>query len=74
MLISAKAHLRQAVIGLEEAIRIHSLSKQLRRIDTFHDILRMAHDRYVQKVRGHMLGWHMAGTCIGQGVRGHDGI
>ena len=37
--------MRQAVLAHEEALRLHNLSKQLRRIDTFQEILKHSHDR-----------------------------
>jgi len=45
--ITAKAHLHQAILANEDALRIHNQSRQLRKIDTFHEILRKSHDRFV---------------------------
>ena len=42
---AARTHLCQCIRGVEEAMRIHNLSKQLRRIDTFHEILKFTHER-----------------------------
>ncbi|GFO30993.1 rhophilin-2-like protein [Plakobranchus ocellatus] len=44
-----KAHLREAVVNHEESIRIHNLCKQLRKIDTFRDILQKTHERALSK-------------------------
>ncbi|CAG5124807.1 unnamed protein product, partial [Candidula unifasciata] len=44
-----KAHLREAVINHEESLRIHNLCKQLRRIDTFRDILHKTHERALNR-------------------------
>ncbi|XP_055891431.1 rhophilin-1-like isoform X2 [Biomphalaria glabrata] len=44
-----RAHLREAIINHEEAIRIHDLCKQLRTVDTFRDILHKTHERAVNK-------------------------
>lgn len=44
-----KAHLNQAVMIHEEAMRVHSLSKNLRKIDTLQEILRHSHDRSLRK-------------------------
>ncbi|BFZ19639.1 hypothetical protein BsWGS_22678 [Bradybaena similaris] len=44
-----KAHLREAVINHEESLRIHNLCKQLRRIDTFRDILQKTHERALNR-------------------------
>ena len=43
--IVGKAHLKEALNSHEEALRLHDLCKQLRKIDTFLDILKTAHDR-----------------------------
>ncbi|KAK2166670.1 hypothetical protein LSH36_37g16032 [Paralvinella palmiformis] len=45
----AKAHLHQAILANEDALRIHNQSRQLRKIDTFHEILRKSHDRSLLK-------------------------
>ncbi|KAK3085289.1 hypothetical protein FSP39_001133 [Pinctada imbricata] len=44
-----KAHLKEALICHEEALRLHDLCKQLRKIDTFLEILKKAHDRSLEK-------------------------
>ncbi|XP_012941676.1 rhophilin-2 [Aplysia californica] len=44
-----KGHLREAVVNHEESIRIHNLCKQLRKIDSFRDILQKTHERAVNK-------------------------
>ncbi|KAK3597535.1 hypothetical protein CHS0354_018134 [Potamilus streckersoni] len=45
----AKAHLREALIHHEEALRLHDLCKQLRKIDVFLDILKQTHERSIDK-------------------------
>ncbi|KAL4234355.1 Rhophilin-2 [Mactra antiquata] len=45
----AKAHLKEALICHEEALRLHDMCKQLRKIDTFLAILKRAHDKSVSK-------------------------
>ncbi|XP_070575599.1 LOW QUALITY PROTEIN: rhophilin-2-like [Ptychodera flava] len=45
----AKAHLHSALMTHEEAMRIHRMSKMLRKIDTLGEILRHAHDRSMNK-------------------------
>ncbi|XP_064599391.1 rhophilin-2-B-like [Liolophura sinensis] len=47
--LQGKGHLREAILLHEEALRIHNLCKQLRKIDTFQGILRHAHDRTLAK-------------------------
>lgn len=44
-----KAHLKGALNCHEEAMRLHDLCKQLRKIDTFQEILKKAHDRCLEK-------------------------
>ncbi|KAJ8307764.1 hypothetical protein KUTeg_014685 [Tegillarca granosa] len=44
-----KAHLKESLICHEEALRFHDLCKQLRKIDTFQEILKKAHDRALEK-------------------------
>ncbi|XP_071813883.1 rhophilin-2-like [Apostichopus japonicus] len=44
-----KAHLNQAVMIHEEGMRVHSLSKNLRKLDTLQEILRHAHDRSLKR-------------------------
>ncbi|XP_071786120.1 rhophilin-1-like [Asterias amurensis] len=41
----SKAHIRQALMLHEEALRVHGLSKMLRKIDTLEEVLRQSHDR-----------------------------
>lgn len=45
----AKAHLKEALICHEEALRLHDMCKQLRKIDTFLNILKRAHERSISK-------------------------
>ncbi|KAH3770301.1 hypothetical protein DPMN_171585, partial [Dreissena polymorpha] len=45
----AKAHLKESLICHEEALRLHDMCKQLRKIDTFLGILKRAHDSSVNK-------------------------
>ena len=47
-----KAHLKEALICHEEALRLHDLCKQLRKIDTFLDILKTSHDKCIEKFSG----------------------
>ena len=49
--IIGKAHLKEALICHEEALRLHDLCKQLRKIDTFLDILKTSHDKYVLSIK-----------------------
>ncbi|XP_046906876.1 rhophilin-2 isoform X1 [Hypomesus transpacificus] len=44
-----KAHLRRAVMGHEEALRIHSLCRNLRKLDLLHEILQASHKRSLGK-------------------------
>ncbi|XP_013410860.1 rhophilin-2-A-like isoform X2 [Lingula anatina] len=44
-----KAHLREAMIMHEDSMRVHTLCKQLRKIDTFQEILKQAHDRSLSR-------------------------
>ncbi|XP_061594828.1 rhophilin-1 isoform X2 [Cololabis saira] len=44
-----KAHLRRAVIRHEEAMRVHSLCKILRKMDILQDVLSLAHKRSLHK-------------------------
>ncbi|XP_059171100.1 rhophilin-2-B-like [Physella acuta] len=44
-----RAHLRESVVNHEESIRIHNLCKQLRKIDTFRDILQKTHERALNR-------------------------
>ncbi|KAI3368357.1 hypothetical protein L3Q82_008062 [Scortum barcoo] len=44
-----KAHLRRAVIRHEEAMRIHSLCKILRKMDILQDVLSLTHKRSLDK-------------------------
>ncbi|XP_046377278.1 rhophilin-2-B-like isoform X2 [Haliotis rufescens] len=50
--ILGKAHLRESVLSHEEALRVHDLCKQLRKIDTFRDLLQKAHERTLEKFEG----------------------
>lgn len=44
-----KAHLKESLNCYEEALRLHDLCKQLRKIDTFLDILKTSHDECLKK-------------------------
>ncbi|XP_069758062.1 rhophilin-2 isoform X2 [Narcine bancroftii] len=44
-----KAHLRSAIKGHEEALRVQSLCKSLKKIDIFQEILRVSHKRSLTK-------------------------
>lgn len=44
-----KAHLRRAVIRHEEAMRVHSLCKILRKMDILQDVLSLTHKRSLDK-------------------------
>ncbi|XP_030584209.1 rhophilin-1 isoform X2 [Archocentrus centrarchus] len=44
-----KAHLRRAVIRHEEALRVHSLCKILRKMDILQDVLSLTHKRSLDK-------------------------
>ncbi|XP_045191422.1 rhophilin-2-B-like [Mercenaria mercenaria] len=45
----AKALLKEALMCHEEALRLHNMCKQLRKVDTFLTILKRAHDQSVSK-------------------------
>ncbi|XP_045564076.1 rhophilin-2 isoform X2 [Salmo salar] len=44
-----KAHLRRAVMGHEEGLRIHGLCRHLRKLDVLQDILQASHKRSLAK-------------------------
>ncbi|KAL7405724.1 hypothetical protein ABVT39_006335 [Epinephelus coioides] len=44
-----KAHIRRAILGHEEALRIFSLCQHLNNLDTLQDILRASHQRSLNK-------------------------
>ena len=44
-MLTGKGHLREAVLSHEEALRVHDLCKQMRKIDLFRDILQKMHER-----------------------------
>lgn len=46
---AGKAHLRRAVIRHEEAMRVHSLCKILRKMDILQDVLALTHRRSLDK-------------------------
>lgn len=46
---TGKAHLRRAVIRHEEAMRVHSLCKVLRKMDILQDVLALTHRRSLDK-------------------------
>ncbi|XP_072013222.1 rhophilin-1-like [Amphiura filiformis] len=48
----SKAHIKQALMLHEEAMRVHSLSKSLRKIDTLQEVLKQTHDRSMNKYTG----------------------
>ncbi|KAK7114719.1 rhophilin-1-like [Littorina saxatilis] len=50
--VLGKGHLREAVLSHEEALRVHDLCKQMRKIDLFRDILQKMHERSVEKFSG----------------------
>ncbi|XP_036390949.1 rhophilin-2 isoform X1 [Megalops cyprinoides] len=45
-----KAHLRRAIMGHEEALRIHGLCRHLRKLDILRDILQASHKRSLAKL------------------------
>ncbi|XP_061077934.1 rhophilin-2 isoform X1 [Conger conger] len=45
-----KAHLRKAILGHEEALRIHGLCRHLRKLDVLKDILQASHKRSLGKL------------------------
>ena len=47
--ITGKAHIRQALMLHEEALRVHGLSKALRKIDTLQEQLKQTHQRSMSK-------------------------
>ncbi|XP_067854310.1 rhophilin-2 [Heptranchias perlo] len=48
-----KAHLRKAIMGHEEALRVQSLCKSLRKIEILQEILRVSHKRSLNKYSEH---------------------
>ncbi len=44
-----KAHLRKAIIRHEEALRLHSVCKMLRKMDILQEVLSHAHARSLEK-------------------------
>lgn len=46
---AGKAHLRRALIRHEEAMRVHSLCKILRKMDILQDVLSLTHKRSLDK-------------------------
>lgn len=46
---TGKAHLKRAIIGQEEALRIQGLCRHLRRLDVLNDILQASHKRSLAK-------------------------
>lgn len=50
--VLGKGHLREAVLSHEEALRVHDLCKQMRKIDLFRDILQKMHERSIEKFSG----------------------
>ncbi|CAE1165037.1 Rhophilin-1,Rhophilin-2-B,Rhophilin-2 [Acanthosepion pharaonis] len=47
--IQGKAHYRECILLLEDALNTHDLCKQLRKIDLFHGVLRKAYERALKK-------------------------
>ncbi|ESO82789.1 hypothetical protein LOTGIDRAFT_155816 [Lottia gigantea] len=47
--IIGKAHLKESVLGHEEALRVHDLCKQLRKVDHYGEILDKTHERALKK-------------------------
>ena len=47
--ISGKAHLREALLLHEEAMRVNRMCRELRKKDVLQDVLRLAHDRSLNK-------------------------
>ena len=48
-LFSGKAHLREALLLHEEAMRVNRMCRELRKKDVLQDVLRLAHDRSLNK-------------------------
>ena len=46
---SGKAHLREALLLHEEAMRVNRMCRELRKKDVLQDVLRLAHDRSLNK-------------------------
>jgi len=44
-----KAHLKEALLEHEEALRVNRMCRELRKKDTLHDVLRTCHDRCLDK-------------------------
>ena len=48
-LFSGKAHLREALLLHEEAMGVNRMCRELRKKDVLQDVLRLAHDRSLNK-------------------------
>ncbi|KAG9341990.1 hypothetical protein JZ751_018308 [Albula glossodonta] len=48
--VLSQAHLRKALMGHEEALRIHGLCRHLRKLDILRDILQASHKRSLSKL------------------------
>ncbi|XP_006641318.1 rhophilin-2 isoform X1 [Lepisosteus oculatus] len=51
-----KAHLRKAVLGHEEALRVHGLCRHLKKLDILHEILQVSHRRSADKYSAYETG------------------
>ena len=49
LVFSGKAHLREALLLHEEAMRVNRMCRELRKKDVLQDVLRLAHDRSLNK-------------------------
>ena len=49
MIIVGKAHLKEALLQHEEALRVNRMCRELRKKDALHDVLRLCHDRCLDK-------------------------
>ena len=48
-IIPGKAHLKEALLQHEEALRVNRMCRELRKKDSLHDVLRHCHDRCLDK-------------------------
>ena len=46
---AGKAHLKEALLQHEEALRVNRMCRELRKKDALHDVLRLCHDRCLDK-------------------------
>ena len=49
LIIAGKAHLKEALLQHEEALRVNRMCRELRKKDALHDVLRLCHDRCLDK-------------------------